>query len=181
MRVFWDKGYEGTSLDDLTSAMGINRSSLYATFGDKEQLFRKVIQRYSSGPLGFLTQALEKPTAAAVVEALLKGGVKFLADPGHPRGCLSLQGGLTCGTGAENVKNGLTELRNSGTHLIQRRLQRAQKERDLPPNVDPKDLARYITALLNGLSIQVVNGATESEMNRTVDLALRSLRLLSVR
>src|SRR5579872_4150278 len=94
MRVFWSKGYEGTSLDDLTRAMGINRSSLYASFGDKEKLFNRVIARYSEGPLAFIREALQQPTARAVIEALLRFTVAFLGDPTHPRGCLSLQGGL---------------------------------------------------------------------------------------
>ena len=78
MRVFWEKGYEGTTLDDLTRAMSINRSSLYATFGDKETLFRHVIRRYSSGPMASLWDALKQPTARAVVEARLAACVNIL-------------------------------------------------------------------------------------------------------
>src|ERR1700758_5292388 len=78
MRVFWEKGYEGTSLDDLTRAMGINRSSLYASFGDKEELFSKVIARYTEAPMAFIPQALQQPTARAVVENLLCSAVAFL-------------------------------------------------------------------------------------------------------
>src|SRR5450432_2916250 len=58
MRVFWEKGYEGASLDDLTQAMGINRSSLYSSFGDKAALFRRVIDRYGAGPIAYLWEAL---------------------------------------------------------------------------------------------------------------------------
>jgi len=177
MRVFWDKGYEGTSLDDLTAAMNINRSSLYSTFGDKEALFRRVMERYSDGPLSFLLESLELPTARAVVEALLKSAVNFLADPAHPRGCLSLQGGLACGSGAESVKRAMIDWRNGGLARVQKRMQRARDEGDLPPDVDPKDFARYISIVLNGLGVQSANGASRADMNRAVDLALRSLPL----
>src|SRR5271155_1869375 len=90
MRVFWEKSYEGATLTDLTEAMGINRSSMYAAFGDKEALFKLSIARYREGPMTYLREALAKPTVHAVVEALLYGTVEFLATPGNPRGCLSI-------------------------------------------------------------------------------------------
>jgi AcrR family transcriptional regulator len=177
MRVFWQKGYEGTSLDDLTEAMGINRSSLYSTFGDKETLFRQAIARYQSGPLSFLARALAQPTARAVVDDLLRSSVKFLVDPTHPRGCLSLQGGMACGAGNENVKRAMVDWRSQGLLQLQKRMQRAKSEGDLAKDVYPKDLARLIMILMNGLSVQAVNGATSAEMNRAIELAMKSLPL----
>src|ERR1700720_2464784 len=94
MRVFWEKGYEGATLADLTDAMGINRSSLYASFGDKEALFRIAIARYAEGPAAYLKKALQEPPVRAVEEALLRGALELLTDPSHPRGCLSVQGAL---------------------------------------------------------------------------------------
>lgn len=177
VRVFWEKGYEGTSLDDLTRAMGINRSSLYASFGDKETLFRKVIARYSTGPMASLWQALQQPTARAVVETLLRAEVNFLADPSHPPGCLTLQGGMACGSGAENVKQVMIDWRKSGLSRLQKRFQRAHQAGDLATDVNPKDLARYILIVMNGLGVQAANGATKSEMTRAVEMALRSMPL----
>ena len=177
MRVFWEKGYEGSSLDDLTAAMGINRSSLYATFGDKEALFRRVMDRYAAGPLSFLSEALGKPTARAVVEALLRGTVKFLADSTHPRGCLSLQGGLACGSSAEPVKQAMIDWRKSGLSQIQKRMQQAHDEGDLAKDVDPQDIARYVSIVMDGLGVQSANGATRMEMNRAVNMALRFMPL----
>ncbi len=177
MRVFWEKGYEGTSLDDLTQAMGINRSSLYATFGDKETLFGLVMDRYAAGPLAFLSRSLKQPTARAVVEALLGATVKFLADANHPRGCLTLQGGLACGAGRETVKQALIDWRKTGLAHIEKRMRQAQDEGDLPQDVDPKDFARYVSIVMNGLGVQAANGATRTEMNRAVNLALRSMPL----
>jgi len=175
MRVFWQKGFEGASLDDLTEAMKINCSSLYSTFGDKERLFRVVIDLYAAGPMAFFFEAQKQPTARAVIEALLRGSVRFFDDPAHPRGCLSLQGGLACGTGAEGVQKAMIEWRDSGQSQLQKRLQRARAEGDLRKDVDAKDLARYIAIVLNGLAVQSVNGATQTEMNRAVELALRSM------
>src|SRR3954465_13916988 len=75
LHVFWRKGFEGASLPDLTKAMGINRPSMYAAFGNKEQLFRKALDRYATGPAGYVCAALEAPTARAVVEKLLQGAI----------------------------------------------------------------------------------------------------------
>src|SRR5580693_7878419 len=86
MKVFWRKGYEGASLPDLTRAMGINRPSLYAAFGNKEALFRKALDRYAAGPASYACKALEAPTARGVVERLLRGAAG--SDPHSPRGCL---------------------------------------------------------------------------------------------
>src|SRR5216110_2711717 len=76
LQVFWHKGYEGASLSDLTQAMGISRPSLYAAFGDKESLFRKVIDRYFEGPAAYIRGALQEPTARGVIERLLFGAVE---------------------------------------------------------------------------------------------------------
>lgn len=175
MRVFWAKGYEGASLDDLTAAMGINRSSLYMCFGDKESLFRAVLARYAEGPAAYVNEALERPSARAVVEALLQGAVEMLADPKNPRGCLLLQGGLTCGAGAESVKQTMIERRKLGEVRLEARLQRAKKSGELAADVYPKDLARYVFVLLHGLGVQAASGATRAEMSRAVGLALRGL------
>jgi len=175
MRVFWEKGYEGTSLDDLTAAMGINRSSLYSAFGDKQSLFEKVIARYSAGPMAFLFEALNQPTARAVIDLILRSVVEFLSDPGHPKGCLSLQGGLACGSGAEEIKQSMIQWRRGAVTELEKRFKRAKVEGDLDRDTDPKDLARYVAILMNGLGVQAVNGATRSEMNRAVELALRSM------
>src|SRR5438046_2265573 len=107
LRVFWRKGYEGTSLLDLTRAMRINRPSLYAAFGNKEALFRKVIERYVEGPAAYVREALNEPTARAVAERLLSGAIDLLTDPRNPRGCLMVQGALACGEAADSVRREL--------------------------------------------------------------------------
>lgn len=177
MRVFWEKGYEGASLDDLTEAMGINRSSLYSTFGDKESLFESVLARYAEGPAAYVHEALKKPTAREVIETLVRDTVKNLADPTHPRGCLLIQGGLACGSGAEQVQGSLTKWRNYGLTQLQKRFKQARAEGDLRKDIHPDDLARYVSVVLNGLGIQAVNGATGAELERAAELGLRSLPL----
>lgn len=177
MKVFWEKGFEGSTLADLTEAMGINRSSMYATFGGKEALFRLAIARYAEGPAAYVQVALEQPTVRGVVEALLRGALKLLGDPSHPRGCLTVQGALACGSDAEPMKQALIDWRMQGESEIQKRMQRARREGNLAKDVDPGDLARYISTVLTGMAIQAANGSTRAEMTRLVEFVLRSAPL----
>jgi AcrR family transcriptional regulator len=174
LRVFWEKGYEGTSLSDLTEAMGINRPSLYAAFGDKEALFRKVIDRYDEGPAAYVREALGEPTAYAVVERLLFGSVDLLSDPCNPKGCLMVQGAISCGDGANAIRRELNSRRAAGDAAIRERLERAKSEGDLPPDVDAGDLARYFTTVVHGMAIQAAGGASRNELLGVVETALRA-------
>src|ERR1700737_1104503 len=96
MHVFWAKGYEGASLSHPRGAMRINRPSLYAAFGNKEQLFRKVLDRYMDGPVAYFGKALAAPKARDVVEEIFFGTARMTDDPRIPAGCLMVQGALAC-------------------------------------------------------------------------------------
>lgn len=174
LEVFWRKGYEGASLPDLTRAMGINRPSLYAAFGNKRSLFRMAMDRYAAGPAGYVAAALRQPTARRAVEALFRGAVRLLADPRHPRGCLVVQGALACGSAGEAVRKELIERRAASEAAIRRRLERARAEGEFPADVRPEDLARYIATVLHGLSVQAVGGASRAALARVAALALRA-------
>src|SRR5829696_1060940 len=130
VKVFWSKGYEGASLPELTRAMGINRPSLYAAFGNKEALFRKALDRYASGPAGYVRDALAEPTARAVAEKLLYRGVDLVTGPRSPRGCLLVQGALACGREAEGVRKEAASRRAAGEALLRQRFERAAAEGD---------------------------------------------------
>ena len=174
MRVFWKHGYEGASLHDLTAAMGINRSSMYAAFGDKETLFRKVLSRYTDGHLSFVPKALEKPTAKESIQALFKGAIAFLSDESHPRCCLSVQG-LATGEESEPVRASMVTWRKTGQLAIRERLMRARADGELPAEANVADLARYISTVWEGLTVQAASGASRSELARVVDLVMKAL------
>jgi AcrR family transcriptional regulator len=174
LKVFWRKGYEGASLSDLTRAMRINRPSLYAAFGNKEALFRKAIDRYVEGPAAYLREALQEPTARAVVERLLGGTTELLTDRRNPRGCLMVQGALTCGEAADSIRRELAARRAANEAAIRQRFERARADGDLPPNADPADLARYVATVMQGMAVQAVGGASRAELLRTVEMALRA-------
>src|SRR5580658_10188873 len=107
LQVFWRKGYEGATLSDLTKAVGVNRPSLYAAFGDKKALFRKALDRYLNGPASYTQAALKEPTARAVAERLLRGAADLNTSPRNPGGCLIVQGALACGEAADSVRQEL--------------------------------------------------------------------------
>ena len=174
MHVFWAKGYEGASLSDLTRAMHINRPSLYAAFGNKEQLFGKVLDRYMSGPLAWFGKALAAPKARSVVEQIFFGAARMASDPRLPAGCLMVQGALACGDAAGSVRKEAAGRRATSEVALRRRLQRAKREGDLPKNPDPTELARYVMTVLQGMAVQGADGASPDQLRRVVQMALRA-------
>jgi len=172
--LFWRQGYEGTSLSDLTAAMGINRPSLYAAFGNKEQLFRKALERYLSGPAACFDDALREPTARAVAERLLQGVVCQLGDPKNPGGCLVVQAALSSGIEADPIRQVLAAHRNDARHALRRRFQRAIAAGDLPAGTKAADLAAYLMAVVHGLAVQAASGLSRKELRAIADLALRT-------
>src|SRR5256884_6372097 len=166
LEVFWARGYEGATLPELTRAMGINRPSLYAAFGNKEQLFRKALDRYQTGPMSFLTEALRKPTARAVVEAIFLGFVRMQRDRDKARGCLVVSGALACGEEAEKVRRELVQLRQTIVNALRERFKRAEQDGDLAAGAHCATPARGIAPALNGPAGQAASGATPKEMRR---------------
>ena len=174
MHVFWAKGYEGASLSDLTRAMRINRPSLYAAFGNKEQLFSKVLDRYMDGPLAYFGNALAAPKARDVIEQIFFSAARMAGDPTIPAGCLMVQGALAVGDAARSVRKEAVGRRIASEATLRRRLQRAKREGDLPQSADPADLARYVMTVLQGIAIQGANGASPVQLRRVAQVALRA-------
>ncbi|MFC4498831.1 MULTISPECIES: TetR/AcrR family transcriptional regulator [Streptomyces] len=174
MRVFWGQGYEGASLTDLTNAMGITRTSMYAAFGNKEDLFRKALERYTEGPASYGARALREPTARQVATAFLNGSVRATTSPGCPTGCLGVQGSLAAGDPGRHARDALATWRNEHTSRLRDRFRQAIDEGDLPPDADPELLARYLMTVANGIAVQAAGGATRDDLQQVADMALRS-------
>jgi AcrR family transcriptional regulator len=172
LRVFWAHGYEGASLTDLTEAMGINRPSLYATFGNKEKLFRKVLDRYAEDSASYVREGLLAPTAREAVEKILFGAADLQSAPGNPRGCLLVQGALACGDEAQAVRRELCARRAAGEGAIRERLERAKTEGDLADGVDAAELAGYVITVLHGMSVQAVSGASGEKLRAIAERAM---------
>jgi AcrR family transcriptional regulator len=174
MHVFWANSYEGAALSDLTRAMRINRPSLYAAFGNKEELFRKVLDRYVNGPLAYFGKALAAPKARDVIEQIFLGAAKMAGDPRIPSGCLMVQGALAVGNAAGSVRKEAAGRRAASEVALRRRLQRAKREGDLPRSADPAELARYAMTVLQGMAVQGADGTGRDQLRRVARMALRA-------
>jgi AcrR family transcriptional regulator len=177
LELFWRRGFEGTSLTDLTEAMGITRPSLYAAYGNKEDLFRKALDLYDETYLGFTRAALNEPTARAVVEHLLKGYANAATDAEHPPGCLGTNGALACSAAAEPVRQELVKRRAAFEQALLKRLETAQGTDDLPDGTQPADLARFIMTITQGMAVQASSGASRQSLQRVAAMALAALPL----
>jgi AcrR family transcriptional regulator len=174
LRVFWEKGYEGASLSDLTKAIGINRPSLYAAFGNKEALFRKALDRYLKKTVTFVLDAVTEPTARRFSERLLQSAADVVTNPHNPPGCLTVRGALASGEEADPIRLELALRRSEGETLVRKRLERAQREGDLPPRTNAADLARYFATVYQGMSVQAAGGANREQLRRVAKIALRA-------
>ena len=172
MRVFWAHGYEGATLANLTEAMGINKPSIYGAFGSKEELFRKAVQKYLSGPASFVAESMKEPTARQVVMKLLTDAVELLTHAEHPHGCMVIQGALTCGEGAEHIQKALIAQRQAYETALATRFEQSRSAGDLPNDTNVTVLARYVATLHQGMSVQATSGATKDELMEVVRMAL---------
>jgi AcrR family transcriptional regulator len=173
MLVFWERGYEGATLTDLTEAMGITRTSMYAAFGNKEELFRKALQRYIQGPASYLVAALQQPTARQVAEAFLTGSVATTTRSDGPAGCLSVQGALAAGDSGSSARDALASCREETWVRLRNRFRKAVKEGDLTADTDPGLLARYLLTVGNGIAVQAASGVSRKQLQAVADGALR--------
>jgi len=174
MLLFWRKGYEGASLSDLTEAMGITRPSLYAAFGNKEDLFRQVLDRYDERTASFLVDSIEAPTARTVAEGLLRGAANFHADLNNPPGCLMVHGSLVGSDASDPLRLETRKRRALLRETIRRRLERALGEGDLPPGSDATALAYYIVTVMRGMAVEAASGASGEDLHKIVDVAMNA-------
>ena len=175
MLLFWERGYEGTSMADLTEAMGLNPSSIYAAFGDKHALFQLAVKRYMEMRARYAGKALEEPTLEKFVRALFDNTVAFLTAPGHPPTCMTLAGAVGCSVEAKPARDLMTEIRKQNQAALRQRLLKARKSSELPKDINLDDYTRYLSTIIAGLSIQAANGSTKEELKRTTKMALRHL------
>jgi AcrR family transcriptional regulator len=174
LKVFWSHGYEGTSMAGLTEALGINKPSIYTAFGNKEELFRKALARYTTGPAAFVGEAMKEPTARQVVEKFLMQAVHFFSDKSTPNGCMIVQGALTCGQSSSMIQQELIAYRSGFEVSFSKRFELAKAQGDLPPDVNTKQLAKYIATIHQGMSVQATSGATREELMAIVEMALKN-------
>jgi AcrR family transcriptional regulator len=173
LALFWRRGYGGTSLSALTGAIGVTPTSLYAAFGNKEQLFKRVVERYLRGPANYLHRALAESTARRVAEAALDGAIEMVMNPDHPDGCLLVHGALACDPDLAPVREELSRRRSAAEAAVRRRFSRAAAEGELGGEDEARRLAAFLMTVIWGLSVQAAGGATRGELRRAAETALR--------
>ncbi|WP_189050509.1 TetR/AcrR family transcriptional regulator [Aliidongia dinghuensis] len=169
--LFWRNGYEGTSISDLTKAIGITPPSFYFAFGSKEGLFKKIIERYFAEQSKIVEAAFREPTPRAVATHFLHAYADVLTDPLHAPGCLAMNSSLPSAAG-DPLRKWLAELREQIRKRFRDRFAEAHGSEDLPAGMDSDALARLVLVIAWGMAVEAQSGATREDLRRTIDLAL---------
>ncbi|XMN09230.1 TetR/AcrR family transcriptional regulator [Streptomyces griseobrunneus] len=173
METFWEYGYEGAKLTDLTAAMGINSASIYNAFGSKEELFREAVALYGSTTGSATARALrEEPTARGAVEAMLRGNIDTFTDPGTPTGCMIVLAAANCSQQNREVGEFLAGWRRRAVAELEARLEQAVLEGELASGTDVRSVAAFYATVLHGLSVEARDGVPLERLSSTVDHAV---------
>lgn len=173
MLTFWEHGYEGTSMTDLTAAMGIASPSIYACFGSKEELFRSAVLLYSELEGSEANRALtQTPSVRDAFAAMMRANADSIASPAKPPGCMIVLGTAAGTTKNADVRAFLADLRRGMHEMLRARLQRAVAEGELPPGTDVAAIATFYLTVMMGMSLQARDGASRAELDAVISAAI---------
>jgi AcrR family transcriptional regulator len=174
MRLFWSRGYEATSIHDLTQAMGITPPSLYGAFGDKKRLFLEAVDRYQLQAAPIAQAALtQEPTAERAVQRLLLGVVDLFADPNKPKGCLVVLGATHCAAQSEDIFEALSERRRAAEAAVRARIAAGAEAGELAEDADVGALGDLVTGTLYGLAVKAKDGVSKRRLRASVEQLMR--------
>jgi AcrR family transcriptional regulator len=172
MFAFWKYGYEGASLSVLMKATGLGKTSLYRTFGSKEELFQKALERYHSEYLDFRVEALAETTPKRIAEKLLYGIATLHTGEATPPGCLETNGALACGPDNDPIREELARKRDLIRPALSERLRETSANGPLPRGLDADATAALLVTLIQGMAVQAKSGHGRTELESTVRAAL---------
>ncbi len=178
MRVFWAKGYSGTSLSDLTSTLGINKPSLYAAFGNKEQLFKASLDHYMKVYVAPPWQKLFEPADVPLqkrLQAYLYGIIDLVSDPALPQGCLFVKSICESGSRAmrEDVSVTLNGIGQESEKALVTFFKKEKLRGNLPKTADVKQLATYLMSVMYGIGVLAKNGKSKKTLRTVAQLAVQ--------
>lgn len=175
MRLFWERGYEASGVDDLAKAMGISMSTFYATFGDKEKLFLSALKRYEEDKRGYANAIFGGDrSAAAVFQALLDEAAHQLTREDQPRGCMLTLALHNCSPELEPLRSHLNARRTASVDAFELRLKMAVREGELAKGTDVRGLAWFLVNTLQGMSLQARAGASRKDLLKIGRWAMRA-------
>jgi AcrR family transcriptional regulator len=173
MEVFWRRGYEGASITDLTTAMGINSPSLYAAFGCKEALFREAVAYYNETENFDAAKALrDLPTAKEAIGGYLRQNVIAYTDADKPSGCMIVLTATTYTEQSRAVHAHLAEWRIATEHDFRERIERGIADGDVPATADAATVAAFYSAVNQGMAIQARDGADRSKLSAVAEASI---------
>lgn len=173
MEVFWEKGYDGTSMSDLVEAMAINSPSIYAAFGNKKELFREAVALYLATEGGRIWSAMTTAQSAReAIETMLRKSAEEFTQPGKPRGCMIVLGALHADDGNETVRQELQEHRAKTMTMLLLRLKRGIAEGELHDGLDWRAIAAFYITVQQGMSIQARDGASRKTLLAVAECAM---------
>jgi AcrR family transcriptional regulator len=182
MRLFWEKGYEGTSMTDLTAAMQIGAPSLYAAFGNKAALFRAAVEIYEAEVGLDIWAALDRAaTARQAFRDFLGETARAYARTDQPHGCMIALGTLNCATEALPACEMLRDRRLENARILCDRLERGVRDGDVPGTVDRRQVAEFYATVQHGMSITARDGAGLESLLGTAEAAMAAWDTLVVR
>lgn len=172
---FWRLGYEGASIADLTAAMGITPQSLYAAFTSKADLYREALAWYQANIGASTARALEESDVVTALARVLRESAHEFTKPGYPHGCMVSTAVLTCAVENEPVARHVSSLRNETLDVIKARIERGVAEGQLKQATDAAALARFVGAMIQGMSVQAQDGASKSALSAMAGLAIAEI------
>jgi AcrR family transcriptional regulator len=173
MEVFWQHGFEGSSMTDLTTAMGISSPSLYAAFGSKEALYLEAVRHFSeTAAAGTFRALMEAPTLREGLAGMLNASIGCSTQQGRPQGCMIALGATHCAPENDGIRQELKEMRRTLQDTLRLKFEAAIADGLLPPDADAASLAAYYATVVHGISIQARDGATREELTAVVAHAL---------
>jgi AcrR family transcriptional regulator len=173
--VFWEHGYDATSVALLSQAMGITTPSLYSAFGDKRTLFLEALDRYLTTFGAFTVRALtEEPTAQRAITRLLHEAADAYTRPDHPQGCLLISAATNCTPQSDDIKAKLRDIRGAGANALEEKITAAIGAGELPADTDARALGAHYSAVIQGMSAKARDGATRDVLHDIAATAMRA-------
>ena len=175
MMTFWERGFEATGVDDLAAAMGLSTSSLYASFGGKEELFLAALDHYQGGRGRYTKSFMETDaTARDTFTNLFQTAAVELTRADQPRGCMLALALPTCSPEMESLRRKMNERRGLSLARFQKRLARAVEDGELKASCDTGSLALFFLTTMQGMSIQARTGASREQLTQVGKLAMQA-------